>query len=412
MIRKKEAEKGQSIVIIALVMVVLLAAVGLAIDGGGMLLLKRDTQNAVDAAVMAAAYARCTRGNVELAAVTAAKENGFSNGVDDTIVTVNRPPLAGPKAGDPEFVEVIISKEKPKYFIQVVYGDPLIVTSRGVGYCKPGTEMFANSAIFAASETCSNAADLSGSKTYVEGGIYSGTDAKLSGGEQQFHGYVNAVGNVENNNGTFYPSSNNPTGGADPYENIPLLYDVKEFRPGGDFADFAETKNGGATNFTGRKGEYYYFSGDVTLPGSVWPHGTKLKGLIYAKGSVTLNQAAIDPNVGVTIISDGDNTQIQVNNNVKDQVIKAFLPNGLLFFSTAKAKNCGGAGLGIEIAGSNNRLYGLLYAPFAAITISGSDTRIEGALIGDTVGNSASDTVIIYDPSVVPPTPPEIVVAE
>ncbi|MBK8028375.1 MAG: hypothetical protein IPK17_02470 [Chloroflexi bacterium] len=38
----------------------LIGALGLAVDGGGLFFLQRDAQNAADAAAIAGAYARCT----------------------------------------------------------------------------------------------------------------------------------------------------------------------------------------------------------------------------------------------------------------------------------------------------------------------------------------------------------------
>ncbi len=384
------AEAGQSIVIIALVMVLLLGIAGLAIDGGGLLLLRRDAQNAVDSAVVAAAYARCTNGNVEEAARTAAKDNGFVND-SITTVNVNTPPLQGPKAGDTNFVEVSITREKPKFFIQVVYGGKLEVTARGVGYCKPGTEMFAGGAIFAGSEDCQDGVNLGGSSVYIEGNVHSNGDLKSTGSDHNIYGSGTAAGGIQGS-ATFYP--NPAQGGVPPKKNIPLLYNVADFAPGGKFAQEATAV-----------GSYHAFSGDIDLPGAL---ANPVGGLIYVDGDVDLNKLEVDQAKGITIVATGE---IKFTNQVKSQVIDAYLSNGLLFFSMYEATNCGTTG-GISISGSNHRLYGLLYAPHGPISISGSDVRIEGALIADTVGNSASDTVIIHDPTVIPPTPPEIVVAE
>jgi len=72
----KRAESGQAIVLMALVMVALLGMLGLAIDGGGLYFLWRDAQNATDAAVLAASYARCTNGDIIKAGLAAAAKNG------------------------------------------------------------------------------------------------------------------------------------------------------------------------------------------------------------------------------------------------------------------------------------------------------------------------------------------------
>lgn len=45
----QQLQSGQAIVLMALMMLGLMAALGLAIDGGGLFFLHRDTQNATDA---------------------------------------------------------------------------------------------------------------------------------------------------------------------------------------------------------------------------------------------------------------------------------------------------------------------------------------------------------------------------
>jgi len=81
-------ESGQAIVLVALVMVALLAATGMAVDGGGLYFLYRDAQNATDSAALAAAYTLCTNpdsdwmGTAELSL----SESGFADAIaaDDT----------------------------------------------------------------------------------------------------------------------------------------------------------------------------------------------------------------------------------------------------------------------------------------------------------------------------------------
>jgi hypothetical protein len=81
-------EEGQSIVIIAIVMVAMLALAGLAIDGGNLFLERRNTQNAADAAALAGtrvlAKAVCSQPDADDSAVLEAV-NQFAerNGVED-----------------------------------------------------------------------------------------------------------------------------------------------------------------------------------------------------------------------------------------------------------------------------------------------------------------------------------------
>ena len=388
--QQNRLESGQSIVLIAFLMIGLIAIMGLSIDGGGLLLLRRDTQNAVDAAIVAAAYARCTDGDVIHAATEAAARNGYVDGVDGDTVAVNSPPLSGAKAGDSDYVEVIITAEKEKYFIQIVYEGPLEVTTRAVGYCYDPWSIFREKAIFAGSDECGFSVNNSGSGITITGGIHSNDDIALTGSDINVKGEVTAAGgiNASGSKTTFDPSANNPTSGVDPITDIPLIFDISDFAPGGSIASSIPAA------------DYHTFSGNTTFKDE------ELEGLYYVTGDVKLNQTTVGLN-GVTIVATGD---IELVNNVKEQDFISYLSNHLLFFTTATATNCGSS-TGIKVSGTENVFDGLIYAPFADITLSGSSHTICGALIANTVSTSASDTVINFC-DYLPPDPPVIVMAE
>jgi Flp pilus assembly protein TadG len=136
MLKVKKAESGQAIVLIAILMIGLIAMLGLVIDAGGMFVLKRDTQNAVDAAALAAAYALCTNtADPVQSATEAAMRLVEANGFSRTTATITSP-ITHREVESPEnYVRVSITAEKPAYFIQIVYRNPLLVTSSAVGVC-------------------------------------------------------------------------------------------------------------------------------------------------------------------------------------------------------------------------------------------------------------------------------------
>ena len=81
------AHRGQTLVLFALAQLVLLAALGLAIDGGYLFVQRRAMQNAADAATMAGAQAiaqNLTDTEVTAAAVNAAARNGVTDAVQVT----------------------------------------------------------------------------------------------------------------------------------------------------------------------------------------------------------------------------------------------------------------------------------------------------------------------------------------
>lgn len=74
-------EKGQSLVIVALIMVALIAMLAFALDGGNTYFQRRNAQNAADAAAIAGANVYCKDGNASAAQIAAqnyANINGFA----------------------------------------------------------------------------------------------------------------------------------------------------------------------------------------------------------------------------------------------------------------------------------------------------------------------------------------------
>ncbi len=137
-------QPAQAIVLIALLMIVLLAFIGLAVDGGTLYFTQRNTRNAADAAMLAATYQLCRGGTpaeVQASGLMAAEANGFNNDGATNRVTVNNPPTTVSVPGNPnEYVEVLIWADSPTYLIQLVYPGPTETTARAVGHCRPGGE--------------------------------------------------------------------------------------------------------------------------------------------------------------------------------------------------------------------------------------------------------------------------------
>jgi hypothetical protein len=127
---RKHAPKGAVLALFALCLPVLFASLGLGVDMGHMFSQKRRLQIGVDSAALAAAHAlrRGNDGQIVAAAGAACEANGFDLSSGD--LTVNRPPLAGPKAGDSNFIEVILTEESDTFFLRAVGIDEQVVTAR------------------------------------------------------------------------------------------------------------------------------------------------------------------------------------------------------------------------------------------------------------------------------------------
>lgn len=108
----RESQRGQAVLLVAITMMGMLMAVGLAVDAGQLYASRRTMQEAADAGAYAGAvvlYQQGTQAEARAAATADTTRNNFTNGVDGYTVAVNSPPANGPFAGNNLYVEVVIS---------------------------------------------------------------------------------------------------------------------------------------------------------------------------------------------------------------------------------------------------------------------------------------------------------------
>ena len=119
---------GQTMVLVAAGLIVMVAMVGLVFDVGRLWLTKQQMQKATDAAAKAGAneIANQNTSGVQAAAIYDATQNGFTagasapNGGTVNSVTINTPPNGGPYAQQANYVEAIITTSVPTYFLRVL----------------------------------------------------------------------------------------------------------------------------------------------------------------------------------------------------------------------------------------------------------------------------------------------------
>ncbi len=129
-------ERGQILILAALLITIFLGLVGLAIDAGFHYVERRQLQNAADQATLAAAYELSYGGNTAAAATAAlenAAANGFNNDGSTNTVVVNIPPASGDYTGETNGVEVVITDlAVDTFFIQVLVPSTTQIVGRGV----------------------------------------------------------------------------------------------------------------------------------------------------------------------------------------------------------------------------------------------------------------------------------------
>ena|ERR1019366_1006396 len=104
-------EEGQTIILGALCMTLLLGFMALSVDVGLMFHAKRVMKTAADCAATGGAL-EPNYGDVTAAAQNDAALNGFKNGTAGATVAANNPPLSGSFKGNKACVEVIVSSAR------------------------------------------------------------------------------------------------------------------------------------------------------------------------------------------------------------------------------------------------------------------------------------------------------------
>ncbi len=125
-----QSEKAQTLTLFALLVPLLAVILGLVVDVGNAFSQQRQAENAADAAALAAVRVLVSQG--ETAAVNAGQyyssQNGFS-------ATVHTPPTDGPRAGNPNYVQVNVSRNVSPIFLRLFWDGNFHIQARAVaGY--------------------------------------------------------------------------------------------------------------------------------------------------------------------------------------------------------------------------------------------------------------------------------------
>lgn len=137
--RRAEPQRGQIILLFALLMPALIGFVGLAVDGGRILAERRHLQAVADAAAWAAAaeIVYGTPANAQAVAEWYTAQNG------EATVTVSQPPTSGPYAGRSGYVSVQVESSLTLTLMQILHPAPLTVTVTSTAGPSPGPAPYA-----------------------------------------------------------------------------------------------------------------------------------------------------------------------------------------------------------------------------------------------------------------------------
>jgi hypothetical protein len=137
-------ESGQAIILIVFSIIGLFGISAVAIDGGNAYLERRKIQQAADSAALSAATMRIRGGDWREAALAAAASNGYNNDGVTNIIELNTPPIDGPYADNPEYIQVIVTSYLDTFFGPVIGVPQLVISTQAISKTKPAEygEMF------------------------------------------------------------------------------------------------------------------------------------------------------------------------------------------------------------------------------------------------------------------------------
>jgi len=125
--------RGQVIVLVCVSLVAIMGMIGVVTDFSFMQHQKNMMQTAADSAAMAGSE-ELSYGDMVAAGKADAAVNGYTDGASSVTVTINNPPSTGPNAANSAYVEAIVSKPEPTYFMRALGVGTLTVSARAVAY--------------------------------------------------------------------------------------------------------------------------------------------------------------------------------------------------------------------------------------------------------------------------------------
>ncbi len=435
-----DAAPGQAIVLIVLLIVILLGFLALGLDGGGLFLLKRQAQNAADAAALAAAFARCADGDptsVQTAGRNAATLNNFTDAPPEVQVILNNP-----YNGDDNLVEALVTAEKPAYFVQLVYKGPLYVTGRAVAECHEVFDPYDVNAIMALAscDECTpktNTFDWDGQSGQITGGTLSNcdcsfqSDAVLVGGLECYNrleddppstcvDYLNGGANLEccsapydGETCTYLPPAPPSEPADDPLASLYFmsLYDDPTVVGSYAYQALNDTTciQDNVDSDGGSNDCYHKIVGGLNVNGN----GKIFEGLYYVEGNVRINNTLVVGDRGLTLVVKS-NMMAHPPNGTVDILTStggivhfiAYTEDNLLIYADFESDSCTSSD--IHINGPATTWTGVIYGPHATCGWEAAEGTGYGAIVCKTIDLSGNRFDLTYDPSIFPSSPPTI----
>ena len=386
--RTCRSRRGFVVVTMLVSMVAVLAFLGLGIDVGYEEYVKTRMQTAADAAAVGAAQELRASGSTNL--VTAAKNdaaaNGFTDGANAVIITVNNPPATGYSTADSTAVEVLISQNVPTFFMELIGISSGTVRARAVARIGSGTTCF-----YALDPLASGAFSVSGGVTVqINCGVMvdssSNTALSVSGGSHVTAPYIAVAGKAT----VFGGSSVSPapvtgvTPSSDPFSSLP-----KPPVGGCDYTSKSVSNGATATLSPGTYCKGISVSGGSHVTFNAGTYTIKGGGLSLSNGSTITGAGVTFFNTAATGYSYGPIT-LNGGTTVTLSAPTTGSLAGILFFQDP---GVGAAAASSFTNGATAIMNGALYFPTTALTYAGGSSSAYTTIVADTVNFSGGATL-------------------
>lgn len=346
-------------------------------------------QSAADSAAIAGAQ-ELHYGDVISAAQADSSKNGLTNGSNGVTVTVNNPPLNGPKKGNSGYVEVIVSQSERTFFLNASGLGSMTVNGRAVAALGPIQNCFYELGTSGTDISISGGSTVSATDCGFLADSSSSSALSVSGGSTLNAGAINLVGNYSVTGGSHITPSSPATG-------ITPVSDPLGYLAAPSFLSSSCVANpnigGGATTTIGpsTSGGTICYNG-LTIGGGA--HVTLKSGLyIINNGAFSVQGGASITGSSTTFyLAGGGSVSIGNGASISLTAPTSGTYDGILFYQNRS--NSTAASI---TGGTNPTLNGILYFPDAGLTLTGgSSSTLYTSVISSSITFSGGSTMKNY----------------
>lgn len=424
----RKSESGNVLVLTAMCLTILMGFVAMAIDVGMLFHARLQMQIAADAAAAAAAldykYGESTRAQSD--ATTAATQNGM---LATGTATINDPPTSGyHKAAG--YIEAVVSEPYPTFFMKTFGFGAVNVSARAVAgssqgsgclwtLAKSGADVSLTGSGAIVAQNC-NIYDDSGASNALQvvgSGSISAKSIGIVGGYNNVGGHISpnppTTGIAPAADPLSLPAPTIPTGSCSGSACNPSNVGSGNMVLGpGTYTSITNVGSGtltltpgnyiitGSLSNTSTLGKLILGAGNYTIGGNFTSTGsgslTLGAGLYTVGGNLSLTGSGPMTGSGVTFYTQGSTT-VTGSGNMNLSAPTSGTYSGVLFFQSTSDTQA------MKITGSSgDDLQGIVYAPAAALTLTGSgNVTVSLDIIVDSLNITGSGTVTVTNYAVV-----------